>query len=928
MERRRGPRKTLTFSLQPCRPPGRPNLYPRAKASGVSRTLVVLSAATVFAAAPAAAQNIHPTPPPEARAVPLEGQIRLDGRLDEPVWQTAPPATDFRQSQPRSGEPATQRTDVRFAFDGAALYVGARMFDDHGAAGVRTRLVRRDGNADADYLEVIFDTYHDHIGRLFFTVNPSGVRGDANGLGGGGDDSWDPVWEVKTAIDSLGWTAEMRIPFSQLRFPSTAAEQTWGLQIWRQENRLNELSQWSYWGLTEIGGPSRFGHLHGLVIHRAPGRAEILPYTVGRSANVPVSDPTDPFQKAHAWDGRVGVDARVLLTSNLTLNATVNPDFGQVEVDPAVVNLTAFETFLEERRPFFVEGAGYFGLGGLNCFFCSNVSSLSMLNTRRIGRSPQMPAMRDSAARYADVPENTTILGAVKLTGRTPSGWSIGALDAVTRGEQASVQRSDGSRYDAPVEPFSNYWVGRVAKDLRGGATVIKAMGTSVVRDLGDPFLAESLSRHAEAFGLGTEMWFRNRDFRLMAQVAGSQVTGSPGAILRLQRSSARYFQRPDRKNGSNGLLSDAYDSSVTSLRGLGAYARFAREQGKLLWEVSTSLRTPGFDNNDITFFSRADYWFMSGNIFPQWLKPTKWYRQLFFVAGGQQQYNFDGDLTDRQGQLFAYIQPPNYWNVSTFWIHRPALFDDRLTRGGPVVRRPGFDLWSANLNTDARKNVVVGFSGDLGCNREHYCTHNADFTIQLRPASNVSLSFGPSIYHDEIGTQYVRKVVDSTASAFYGARYVFADLVQNSVAMNTRFNVTFSPNLTLELFMQPLIASGAYSRYKEFAAPRALRKLVYGVDVGTVTRVAAGDSIDPDGAGPAAGFVIPPLDFTFRSLRGNAVLRWEYHPGSTLYVVWTRSGESTLSRGRIDFGDDAGALFRGPSQNIFLIKINYWLGL
>ena len=893
----------------------------------MSRILVCIA---VFAAsaAPVTAQNIHPTPPPEARAVPLDGaQIQLDGRLDEAVWRTAPPSTDFRQSQPHEGQPATQRTEVRFAFDGAALYVGARMFDDHGAAGVQTRLVRRDGSANADYLEVIFDTYHDHIGRLFFTVNPSGVRGDANGLGGGGDDSWDPVWEVKTAIDSLGWTAEMRIPFSQLRYPSTTSEQTWGLQIWRQENRLNELSQWSFWGLTETGGPPRFGHLHGLVIHRAPGRAEILPYTVGRSANVPVDDPTNPFQKAHAWDGRAGVDARVLLTSNLTLNATVNPDFGQVEVDPAVVNLSAFETFLQERRPFFVEGAGYFGLGGLSCFFCSNVSSLSMLSTRRIGRSPQMPAMRDTAARYADVPENTTILGAAKLTGRTPSGWSIGVLDAVTRREQATVQRSNGSRYDASVEPFSNYWAGRVAKDLRGGATVIKAMGTCVIRSFDDPFLADSLSRHAEAFGLGTDMWFRSRNYHLMAQMAGTQVSGTRGAMLRLQRSSARYFQRPDRGNGSNGLLSDAYDSSMTSMRGLGAYARFAREQGKVLWEVSTNLRTPGFDNNDMTFFSRADYWYMGGNIFPQWLKPTKWYRQVFVIAGGQQQYNFDGDLTDRQGQLFAYIQPPNYWNVSSYYIRRPDTFDDRLTRGGPVVRRSGIDDWSLNLNTDSRKNVVVGFFGEVGCNHEGYCSRSADFSIQLRPASNLSISLGPSIGHDETGTQYLRRVTDSTATAFYGARYVFADLVQNSVAMNTRFNITFSPNLTLELFMQPLIVSGAFSRYKEFATPRGLRKLVYGVDVGTSTPVAAGDSIDPDGAGPAAPFVIPRQDFTFRSLRGNAVLRWEYHPGSTLFVVWTRSGESALSRGRIDFGDDAGALFQGPSQNIFLVKINYWLG-
>jgi hypothetical protein len=895
----------------------------------MTRTLTVFGALVL--AVPAAAQNVHSTPGPEVRAIAIQEQVRLDGHLDETVWRTAPAATDFRQSQPREGQPATQRTEVRFAYDGAALYVGARMFDDQGAAGVRSRLVRRDGSANADYVEVIFDTYHDHIGRLFFMVNPSGVRNDANGLGGGGDDSWDPVWEVKTMIDSVGWTAEMRIPFSQLRFPTTTAEQTWGLQIWRQQNRLNELSQWAFWGLTESGGPPRFGHLTGLTITRAPGRAEFLPYMVGRSSNVPVNDPTDPFQKAHAWDGRLGADARVLLTSNLTLNATVNPDFGQVEVDPAVVNLSAFETFFDERRPFFVEGAGYFGFGGLNCYFCSNVSSLSMFYTRRIGRSPQMAGnafVTAGDSGYADIPENTTILGAAKLTGRTPSGWSIGALDAVTKRERATIQLADRSRTTVTVEPFTNYFVGRVAKDLRGGATVIRAIGTSVLRDLDDPYLGARLSRHAESFGLGTDMWFGKRDYHLMAQLAGTQVTGDPAAMLRLQTSPARYFQRPDRGHGGNGFLSDSIDPSLTSLRGLGAYARFARETGKLLWEVSTNIRTPGFENNDIAFLSRADYAWMSANIFPQWVKPTNWYRQLFFIAGGQQQYNFDGDLTDRQVQLFGYIQPLNYWEIQGFWIHRPSVFDDRLSRGGPVLRRPGIDYWSTSVSTDRRKNVVLNWSGDIGCNRDGHCDRSASLSIELRPLPNMSLSFGPFLGHEENGFQYVDTISDPTATAFYGKRYVFADLVQNSIAMNTRFNVTFSPNLTLELFLQPLIASGDFSNHKEYAAPRALRRLVYGVDVGTATPVAAGDSIDPDGAGPAAGFVIPPLDFTFRSLRGNAVLRWEYRPGSTLFLVWTRSGESSLGRGRIDFGDDARALFRGSSQNIFLIKVNYWLGI
>src|SRR6266513_1699902 len=547
------------------------------------------------------AQNIHPVTPPEVRAVPLQGSIKLDGKLDDAIWQTAPAATGLRQSQPlhqgdSAGLPATQRTEVRFAFDDAAIYVGARMFDDSGSRGVRTRLVRRDADLASDYFEVIFDTYHDHIGRLFFTVNPSGVKQDASGLGGGGDPSWDPVWEVQTNIDSLGWTAEMRIPFSQLRYPETSAEQTWGLQIWRQENRINELSQWAWWGLNDVGGPPRFGHLHGVVIRHAPGRAEVLPYLVGRSSNVP-GDQADPFFDPHALDGRVGGDAMLRVTSNLTLNATINPDFGQVEVDPAVVNLSAFETFFDEKRPFFVEGAGYFGLGGFNCFFCSNVSSLSMLATRRIGRPPQISPFRGGLAvpvEYADMPENSTILGAAKLTGRTPSGWSIGALDGITRRERAPVQFMDSTGGQLTVEPLSNYFATRVAKDLRGGATQIKAMATSVYRDLGDPYLASRLSHHAAAFGVSTDSWGSKRTYRLMAHLAARAVAGDTAAMRRIRFREQHFFQRPDRSDPADALR------PRTSMQGLGGYARLSKESGHWRWELSGNFRTPAFNNNAI----------------------------------------------------------------------------------------------------------------------------------------------------------------------------------------------------------------------------------------------------------------------------------------------------------------------------------------
>jgi hypothetical protein len=897
-----------------------------------SRAIMCCILGLAGARAPASlrAQSVHPDPPPDVQAVPLPAPITLDGRLTEETWRTAPAATDFRQSEPNEGAPATQRTEVRFAYDHDALYVGARMFDDLGARGVRTRLVRRDDEPDSDYLELIFDTFHDHLGRVFFLINPSGVKGDSYAPGGSGDDaSWDPVWEVKTTIDSLGWTAEVRIPFSQLRYPRTPA-QTWGLQIWRQENRLNELSQWSFWRRNEVGGAPRFGHLTSLEITRPPQRAEILPYVVGRSTNEPPGDPHDPFADPHRLDGRIGADAKVLLTSNLTLSATVNPDFGQVEVDPAVVNLSAFETFFEERRPFFVEGSGLFSFGGLNCYFCSNVSSLSMFYSRRIGRRPQALGAAQDEGPYVQAPDNTTILGAAKVTGRTGSGWSLGILDAATAREQATVQRADSTRTAVTVEPFTNYFVARIAKDLRDGSTVIRGMATSVVRNLNTPALADRLSRHSEALGFSTESWFGKREYRLMAQVAMTQVAADSTAMLGLQRSSARYFQRPDREAGGNGLFTDRLDSSLTVMRGWGAYARFAKESGDWLWEASTNIRSPGFENNDIAFLTQADYWWMSANVFRQFTRPNRLFRQMYFIGGGQQQYNFDGDLTDRQVQLFAQVQPHNYWNLSSFWIHRFSVLDDRQTRGGPVVGRPGFNFFQLNVATDQRKALVLETNSNTLRTVEGARQYEVNLAVTWRPASNVSLSIGPAYSYGESRAQYVTRVSDPTATAFGGVRYVFSDLYRRDLGMDTRLNVTFTPTLTLELYAQPFVSSAQYAHLKEFAAPRTLDKVVYGKDVGTLT-VREGDPrvfvVDPDGAGPAASFQVADPSFTLRSLRGNVVLRWEYHPGSTLYLVWTQSRSSALSDGLVDLGRDIGPVFTGAGENIFLVKLNYWLG-
>ena len=881
----------------------------------------------------------HPTPPPVLQAAERRGNVTIDGRLDEAAWQAASAATEFRQSLPNEGQAGTQRTEVRFLFDGDALYVGAKMYDSLGAAGVRTRLVRRDQLfGEADQLSVIFDTFHDHLGRTEFVVNPSGVKMDGYGPGGSNPDySWDPVYEAAAAIDGEGWTAELRIPLSQLRFP-TDSVQTWGLQIVRFASRLNERTHWAWWANNESGGPSRYGHLEGLALGKPTRGLEILPYAVAQQTRRANRPSNHPFIEGSENLGRVGLDMTYRLTTNLTLSATMNPDFGQVEVDPAVVNLGVFETFFPERRPFFIEGAGLFRFGGLNCYTCSNASGLSSLHSRRIGRTPQGGFALPSGV-PSDVPDNATILGAAKITGRTPSGWSIGVLNAVTARERADVQddiNDPATRRQIEVEPFTNYFAGRIARDLRGGNTQLRLMVTSVVRD-NDSALATRLNSHSELVGFETDNWFKRRTWRLMTTLAISNNAGDTAAIRRLQQSSARYFQRPDRGHGSNGFFSDAYDPQATRLGGYMWYTRFSKEAGDWIGEAQVNIRSPGFEANDLAFNTRSDFVWWNGNIRRRWTRPSSWYRWFQITVGGQYESNFDGDMVSApQVQTSWYMDMLNYWYVGMYGHIRFERADDKLTRGGPIVNRPRdwFINWFSG--TDARKRVVVGYDGYLARNTDNGLDLGTGGTVQFKPASNVSLSFGPYFNRLITRTQYVRGVADPTATLFAGTRHVFADLDQRSLSMNTRVNVTFSPRMSLEVFLQPLISSGGYRAYKEFARPRSTEKLTYGRDVGTIQfdTTAAGVTdttgfrIDPDGGGPASSFRVDRPDFSFRSLRGNAILRWEFRPGSTLYFVWAQSRASQVLRDRMLVRRDLDGMVNVRADNVFLVKMSWWIGL
>jgi hypothetical protein len=901
------------------------------------RRAVRLAFAALVVAVPLTAQTHAPDAPvPSATGARRTAHISVDGKLDEAAWAAATPITQLRQSRPDEGAAATLATEIRILYDDDALYVGARMSEPMGRAGIRAPLARRDqllaanGNNGSfnslttDKIAVVLDPYHNHLDEVWFEINPAGVRGDQFN----GDPSWDPVWEGATQVTADGWTAEIRIPYSQLRFSSRPV-QTWGLQLWRFVDRLNEQDQWSFRRRNESGGPAYYGHLEGLAIAKVPKQAELLPYIVSRG-QFKYADPRDPYRGSTTTNVNAGADIKYNLTSSLTLDATINPDFGQVEVDPALLNLSAYEVSFDEKRPFFIANRSAFSFGGLSCINCNNTSSLSAFYSRRIGRPPQLNGLVSGSAAYSDTPDDATILGAAKITGRTNNGYTIGIMDALTNREQARfVTTLGGTERRQTVEPLSNYFVGRVKKEFRAGATTVGGIVTSAVRALeGDTVLTNRLRSDATAVGMDWSHSWNNRAYRWRGTLMASDVRGSPEAIALTQRSATHFYQRPDREVTSDGLFSTRYDTTATLMRGYGLYTRLAKESGNWIWELQQNWRSPGFEVNDLSIISRVDYRWMNGNLAHQWLTPGRFYRSAFLSYGGQQQYNYDGLRTDLEQYAFNSVEFNNYWVMRAYWGHTHSVNDDRLSRGGPVLGVVGSNYYQLGVSTDPRGRAVWNIQNGVGVGFDGTKSWSLTPGVAIKPAGNVFIQLSPSWEWSQDAAQYVTTVKDPTATAFGGSRYVFGYITTRTLSIETRVNWTIRPEITMQLYVQPFLASGDYESFREFAAPRTERKLDYGRDVGTITRSATGQyTVDPDGAGPASAFSFNDPNFTSRSLRGTAVLRWEYRPGSTMFFVWTQQRSGNDVFGDLDFRRDSGALLADRPDNVFLVKATYWLG-
>jgi hypothetical protein len=843
------------------------------------------------------------------------GSVRIDGQLNEEIWNRAPPVIDFVQAEPEESAVPTDAMEVRFVYDDDALFVGARMYS-RSPSDIQAPMSRRDENIrQAEHIFVSLDTYLDRRTAYTFGVTAAGVRFahyHANDNRSGSDSGFDPVWEARVSVDSQGWLAELRIPFNQLRF--TAGDtQVWGLNIYRTVPSRNEQVYWALVRRTDRVWASRFGELRGIVGTRPTRRLEVLPYVASSSTVTGSRDRNNPFDDGRNLEGRTGIDLKVGLGPNITFDGTINPDFGQVEGDPAEVNLSAFETFFSERRPFFVEGSRLLGGaaarqpwegGGDGQYFYS----------RRIGARPVGPASGD----FIDYPATSTILGAAKITGRLSTGTSVGILSAATADEFArtfDIQTTSLNR--GKVAPRTVYNVGRIQQEFGQAGSTAGFMVTTVHRDMaaGDP-LTSLMTRRAFSASGDSLLRFKDGEYEVGMNLGLSRVAGDAPAIARVQRSSARYFQRPD-------VHHVQYDPARVSMTGVKGGLSAERTSGRRwLWQASTEFVSPEFEVNDIGRLSTADRISGSAEIQYRETQPGRLFRNYAIGFEHEREWNFGGDLRGASLQSETEVTWRNFWTTAFNLDYDFAAQDQRLTRGGPTMGTPrgwstavrASNSWAANtryfLRLEYRGNEDGGFAYDM----------NAGVT--LRPTARWQLTLGPTYERRLDDRQYVT-TLEEGRSETYGRRYIFAFVDRSTISSEIRLNYAFKPDITLEFYGEPFAASGRYYDFGELTAPGSRARRIYSAPAAQYQP--GGSLVVTDGT---SRFTLRNRDFNVVSFRSNVVLRWEWRPGSTLYMVWQQDRQESHAQGDRVGPRDLFGSFGASGNNVVAIKTTFWLGV
>jgi hypothetical protein len=839
----------------------------------------------------------------------------IDGLLDDQAWKQVEWGGDFLQRQPYEGIAPTQPTAFKIVYDEKYLYIGYRCYDREPEKIVR-RMSRRDG-FEGDWVEINIDSYNDKRSAFSFTISVSGVKGDefVSDNGNNWDASWNPIWYAKTAIDSLGWTAEVKIPFSQLRY-ADSDDMEWGIQFTRRDFREESRSVWQFIPRNSPNWVSSFGRLKGLKNVRPQKQLEVQPYVLLQADRFPREE-GNPFASGESESISAGIDGKLGVTGDLTLDFTVNPDFGQVEADPSALTLDGFRIFFPERRPFFIENRNLFNYNLTNTWAGGNFTIDNLFYSRRIGSAPHHRP-RLQKGEYVDIPDNTSILGAAKFSGKTQKGLGLGIMEAVTAREWATIAHGD-DRKEVVVEPLSNFFVGRATQDFNEGQTVVGGILTAVQREKEN---ADFTGLHRSAYTGGADFthWWKDRTYLLSFNTVFSRVDGSQENILRTQERFEHLFQRPDAPHV-------AIDSTAQQLSGHGGTLRLGKLNGKLIFDGGVTWRSPGLELNDIGFMRNADeinhfYW-MGYRI----NEPFSIFRNIQFNYSHNARWDFSGTNLYQSAGPGVNFFLQNFWSFNTGFTYENRDYSNNDLRGGPRLRRSrGYAQW-VNIGSNQRKAVAIFLNAVFARGFEEeapktvaYQSYSVDLRIQPTNAFNISIS--PSFQRERRKIQFVDE------AAFAGAaRYLAGTVDQRTFFATLRANYNITPNLTVQYYGQPFISKGLYTEFKYITNSTA--ELFYDrFHLLTDEEMQYDDSeevynIDEDRDGKV-DYSFDKPDFNFMQFRSNLVIRWEYIPGSELFLVW--------SQGNTVFGDPAEELipslndnlFNNPAHNVFILKATY----
>ncbi|MGA9120297.1 MAG: DUF5916 domain-containing protein [Bacteroidota bacterium] len=826
----------------------------------------------------------------------------IDGILDDACWKAGEWAGDFTQWIPSEGAKPSQPSQLKILYDDKNVYVAIRAFES--APG---QIVRKAGRRDefiGDVVGVTFDSYHDHRTGFEFDVTAAGQKIDLLLTNPSNPDfNWNAVWYVKTGTEDSAWTAEFEIPLSQLRY-SNDDEQVWGMHCWRWIDRLQEESDWEPQSSQGPGILYLFGEIHGIRSLPASRRIEIMPYAVGKLKTFK-TEPENPFaDKGRSWLGNSGLDAKIGLSSNFTADITVNPDFGQVEADPSVMNLTAFETFFEEKRPFFLEGRNIFAF---------DFDNTNMFYSRRVGHAPNfVPSLEDGE--YMKFPDNTTILSAVKVSGKTSDGLSLGVLQSITNKEQATIQ-SPGSQREVTVEPLTSYSIGRVQQDFNEGTTVLGGIATATNRTISDPQL-KFMNRDAFTGGLDLLHQWDDKEFFVTAKLVGSTISGSSDAIGALQRSSARYYQRPDADYVQ-------FDSMRTRLSGYGGQIRVGKGS-KGLWRYSTELdwRSPGLDLNDLGYMQMADVIKLKNSISYFVNQPVAIFRTYSIGLNETSNWDFGMQYLSTMLNASLYLEFLNNYAFSTSLSYSPQTLDTRLLRGGSAMLVP--PLWSfiSSVRTDPSRRVFFDCSygfGGASNHSSHFSSVQPSLSVMPLTVLRLAVSVNYSASVDNLQYIDTRQVGDAQ-------RYLLAKISQHSLGVTFRIDYNLTPELSLQYYGSPFASVGRYSLFKEVSNPKAAGYNDRFTTLNPVLNDNTYESYGIPGTTPEYTFGNP--DFAFGQFRSIMVLRWEYLPGSQIFLVWSHERTSFDQPGTGSVGAAIRNLTSVSPTSIFLVKLSYWFTL